>query len=439
MRNEDGGRRVPRVRLSRDAVSEEEKKRRLLLPRYGKVVRCVSRKGLNGRGGIKPPHRNLIQRKEEKMYIEYTLKLHLSSAIQAEAVPGIFGDDISDEDLPAGGFRRDWELLLEDVPAMYSLREAADLVTDGLQGLDAADLDAAFTACFLALNMSSDGNLVAHYQYRDRKLHVQIVETVEGILSKCPECGEELEEEIELENHHHGMTYTCPACGAEFSFEEESFSEEWLTFDPKAFKGERGNTPERGISLARRKQLQVGEIFPFGSFPQADFRKSEAIQWVVLDKKDGKALLLSERILANTSFHKAKVTTPWCDSRIRDWLNHDFLDTAFSPEEREIILSTEINEPDPAGVRHKTVDAVFLLSADEAKKYMPKPENRAAKGTKCAQTDYWGLRSIKKGAESFQYYTTTGRLGSNSFDEMSYFKNFDCTLGVRPAIWIATN
>lgn len=200
---------------------------------------------------------------------------------------------------------------------------------------------------------------------------------------------------------------------------------------------ERGGVRRENSLLEKRKQLQVGEIFPFGSFPQADFRKSEAIRWAVLDIKDGKALLLTERILANTSFHKAKVTTPWCDSRIREWLNHDFIDTAFSSEEREIILSTEINEPDPAGARHKTEDAVFLLSADEAKKYMPKPENRAAKGTKCAQTDYWGLRSIKKGAESFQYYTATGRLGSNSFDEMSYFKNYDCTLGVRPAVWIA--
>ena len=175
---------------------------------------------------------------------------------------------------------------------------------------------------------------------------------------------------------------------------------------------ERGGVRREDSQIEKRKQLQVGEIFPFGSFPQADFRKSEAIRWVVLDIKDGMALLLSERILTNTSFHKAKVTTPWCDSRIREWLNHDFIDTAFSTEEREIILSTEINEPDPAGVRHKTVDAVFLLSADEAKKYMPKPENRAAKGTKCAQTDYWGLRSIKKGAESFQYYTATGRGGA---------------------------
>lgn len=209
--------------------------------------------------------------------------------------------------------------------------------------------------------------------------------------------------------------------------------------EEKPREEERGGVRREDSQIKKRKQLQVGEIFPFGTFPQTDFRKSEAIRWVVLDIKDGKALLLSERILANTSFHKAKVTTPWCDSRIREWLNHDFFDTAFSTEEREIILSTEINEPDPAGVRHKTVDAVFLLSADEVKKFMPKPENRAAKGTKCAQTDYWGLRSIKKGAESFQYYTATGRLGSNSFDEMSYFKNFDCTLGVRPAIWIATN
>ena len=386
------------------------------------------------------------------MYIEYTLKLHLTSAVQADAVPEIFGDDISGEELPPGGFRKDWELLLENVPGLLSLREVADMVTDGLQGLVGADPEAAFSACFLALNNSSDGNLAAHYSYQDRKLHVQIVETIDQVLGECPECGEELEEEIELEKHRHGTTYTCPSCGAEFSFAEESFDEEWLIPDLEEPEREHGkprdlscekpegkpHAEEHSAVREKDRQLQIGEIFLFGRYPQKDYQKPEAIEWIVLDKKDGRALLLSKSILANLPFHKAKVTTSWCDSRIREWLNHDFPEAAFGPEERAAILPTEINEPDSAGVKHKTTDAVFLLSADEAKKYLPKPENRAAKGTRCANSDYWGLRSYKKGAESFQYYTATGRLGSNSFDEMSYFKNYDCRLGVRPALWITT-
>ena len=41
MRNEDGQLALPRMRLSREPVSEEEKKRRLCLPLEGKVPQCA--------------------------------------------------------------------------------------------------------------------------------------------------------------------------------------------------------------------------------------------------------------------------------------------------------------------------------------------------------------------------------------------------------------
>lgn len=162
------------------------------------------------------------------MDIEYSLTLHLTSSVQANVVLETFGpcEDISTSKVPAGGFRRDWELLFEDIPALDSFRETADDITASMEDLANADPEASFSARFLILNASGDGNLAADYSYKNGVLRVQIMETVEAIIGECPECGEELEREIELEKHHHGMTYTCPSCGAEFSFEEESFDEE---------------------------------------------------------------------------------------------------------------------------------------------------------------------------------------------------------------------
>lgn len=164
------------------------------------------------------------------MDIEYSLTLHLTSAAQADAVLETFApcEDISTGKIPADGFRRDWELLFEDVPDLDSFRETADDITSGMEDLANVDPDSAFSARFLILNGSGDGNLAADYSYKDGVLLVQIMETLEAVIGECPECGEELEEEIELEKHRHGKTYTCPACGAEFTFEEESFDEETI-------------------------------------------------------------------------------------------------------------------------------------------------------------------------------------------------------------------
>ena len=165
------------------------------------------------------------------MEMEFTLHLHCTSPAQAETVLNAFApcEDISSGDIPAVGFRQDWELLFVDIDVFASFREIADDITAGMEDLVNADPDASFSGRFLAINCSSDGNLVVDYSYKDGELQVKIMETMEAIIDCCPECDEELETAVELEKHQHGMRYTCPACGAKFSFEEISFEEETIT------------------------------------------------------------------------------------------------------------------------------------------------------------------------------------------------------------------
>ena len=197
---------------------------------------------------------------------------------------------------------------------------------------------------------------------------------------------------------------------------------------------------ERMAQLGKLKTLKVGDSFLFGSYPQSNRKASERVEWTVLDKSGSKILVVSKHVLDNQSFHKSKVTTPWSESLIRTWLDKTFLSKAFIPEEQELIATTTINEPDSAGVKHTTSDRVFLLSEEETKKYMPTPESRSAEGTRVAGNSYWGLRSYKKGADSFQYYTANGRLMSNKFGDNGFTNsNYDCTLGVRPAMWLLTS
>jgi hypothetical protein len=196
---------------------------------------------------------------------------------------------------------------------------------------------------------------------------------------------------------------------------------------------------KRKEQIGKLKDLNVGDSFLFGSYPQSSRKTSESVEWIVLDKTGSKILVLSKYILDNQSFHKAKKTTPWSESLIRSWLDQTFIEKAFNDDEKAQILETTISEPGSDRVKHTTVDKVFLLSDSEVKKYLPTREDRCAEGTTVAGNSYWGLRSYKPGAESFQYYTSAGRLMSNKFGtEGIMYNNYDCTIGVRPAMWLST-
>ena len=67
----------------------------------------------------------------------------------------------------------------------------------------------------------------------------------------------------------------------------------------------------------------------------------EPIRWRVLREKDGKLLLLSEKILDFRPFDEGGLNAYlWSD--LSDWLDDEFFYDAFSPTERKMILATSI-------------------------------------------------------------------------------------------------
>lgn len=96
----------------------------------------------------------------------------------------------------------------------------------------------------------------------------------------------------------------------------------------------------------------------------------EGIEWLVLDKRDNKALLLSKYILDYVEYSNIlERYTVWKDSRIRAWSNHEFLENSFNEQEKVLITSARIKNSDnpvygsPSGP--STVDKVFIPSCDE--------------------------------------------------------------------------
>ena len=124
----------------------------------------------------------------------------------------------------------------------------------------------------------------------------------------------------------------------------------------------------------------VGSSFFMGQFEQDNNTDNgtEPIEWTVLDLKDGKAFVVSKKILIYKPFSE-KENVAWENSTIRQWLNNDFYNTAFSDEEKVRVIETK-----QKGIQSNTVfwdrdyavltphysfDKVTLLSSDEVSQY----------------------------------------------------------------------
>ena len=120
----------------------------------------------------------------------------------------------------------------------------------------------------------------------------------------------------------------------------------------------------------------------FGSYPQSDItgEKKDPIKWRVLSVNGNDAFLVADKNLdvmwynqyirrydENDNAFDVEVT--WENCTLRKWLNSDFSDRAFTPDEQSAIIETELENKDnskhgtPGG--NNTIDKVFILSAEE--------------------------------------------------------------------------
>ena len=130
--------------------------------------------------------------------------------------------------------------------------------------------------------------------------------------------------------------------------------------------------------------MNAGDSIHFGRFRQGDRgrdRDIKAIEWLVLDVRDGQALLISKHGLDVRWFHKSSRNVTWetCTLRTR-FLNGYFLEMAFRPAERKRIAMTTVTaDPNPetdTDPGRDTQDKVFLLSVREAEQYFSSRRTR---------------------------------------------------------------
>ena len=223
-------------------------------------------------------------------------------------------------------------------------------------------------------------------------------------------------------------------------------------------KAEPGNEKEgmaspdanEGSSLQAVPELEsissakVGAHICFGHYRQESDNQPKPIEWRILAKEDERILLISEYALDCQKYNKVWAGITWENSTIRAWLNNEFLNEAFSEEERERIAVVTVNPDKNPKYQNNpgnaTQDQVFLLSLPEAEHYFSSDEDRL-----CKPTDY----AVKRGAKRLDpgicaWWLRTPGCRQDSATQVGYGGSIVTVGGsvdfnqnaVRPALWI---
>ncbi len=102
----------------------------------------------------------------------------------------------------------------------------------------------------------------------------------------------------------------------------------------------------------------------FGNYNQTATFENEPITWRVLSVDGNDAFLMSDKNLDCKQYNKEYAMVTWEDCTLRNWLNNEFINSAFTSEEQQSIITTNvINDGDWRP--NTTLDKVYLLSLDE--------------------------------------------------------------------------
>lgn len=196
--------------------------------------------------------------------------------------------------------------------------------------------------------------------------------------------------------------------------------------------------------------MQAGDQITLGDY-----------DWRVLATQEDKALIITEYIIEQRSYHDAYQAVTWADCALRKYLNGEFYEK-FNASERARIVPVLNHNPDnqwygtEGGV--DTLDRVFLLSIEEAvclyfgdsssKLYNPgknqrywferKDENNSKRIARLKEGIWWWwLRSPGRVNVKAVYIHGDGNIGIQGNNILKgNLSDGRCTGGVRPALWL---
>lgn len=195
-------------------------------------------------------------------------------------------------------------------------------------------------------------------------------------------------------------------------------------------------------NLTNKWPVSVGDTITFGRYVQDnDLKRPEEIEWIVLAKEGNKILIISKYGLDRQPYNSTQKNIVWKNCTLRNWLNNDFLDSAFGDEEKSIIQLTDVsadkNPEYDTQQGEDTQDKVFLLSSLEAKRYFA-----SVSAMQCDSTDY--AERIKNSYSDYGWWLRTSGCQSDAATAVTSYGVYNwgwqvqCEYcDVRPAMWIS--
>lgn len=189
--------------------------------------------------------------------------------------------------------------------------------------------------------------------------------------------------------------------------------------------------------------VSVGSIIKFGSYEQDNNYNNgdEDIEWIVLDVKDNKLLLVSKYVLDATQYTYSEYGSTWKDSSANDYLIDNIYTDAFSYQERKKLTTGTIESEEGS---FTSTDKVFTLSSDEIQKFADVVSNIYD----CYPTEYAKAEGVavssSEGTTGMSYWwvrdeSAFGTVMAPSSVAWVGTQYKETKHGVRPAIWVDKN
>ena len=202
---------------------------------------------------------------------------------------------------------------------------------------------------------------------------------------------------------------------------------------------------------------QIGDYVVFGTYEQDNdlSNGSEDIDWYVINRQGNRIFVVSRYALDSLPYNTSTVGVTWETCSLRQWLNNDFINTAFNAREQVMILTAAVPAEKNPSYRtpsgNSTYDRVFLLSISEATAVV-----NAGMPRNCGVTDYAMAQGIWTNSMVLENDKETGwwwlrcpgrdniyaaRMQPQGYTDSKAINVADAAVndthtGVRPAMWI---
>ena len=178
------------------------------------------------------------------------------------------------------------------------------------------------------------------------------------------------------------------------------------------------------------------EIITFGKYEQDGIIENgkEDIEWYVIDKVGDKSLFITKKILCGGIITYGNVD--YKKSNVRKFLNEDFFNTAFSTDEKKLIINKD---------NKKNTDKLFILSTNEINHYFNEDKKRISEITPYAIMQNVYSATIYENLCGAWYWTSDVGFDKTSDIQVInangkiniYGYHYDTYgMGIRPAMWV---